>query len=92
MLRLYAGIVYGPQIIRHTYWGCFTIRRVIRHMWKNCLLTKNTLCAILRLDSTGAAPAESAASNKSWLAGETRKRPATLWSVAYRMGPSYRGP
>jgi hypothetical protein len=33
----------------------------------------------------------SAASNKSWLAGETPKRPATLWTVTYRMGPSFRG-
>ncbi len=40
MLRLHVGIVYGPKIIRHTCRGCFTICRVIRHMYNICLLTK----------------------------------------------------
>ena len=39
---------------------------------------------------TGAAP-EMTAVGKAPIAWGNPKRPATLWSVAYRLGPSYRG-
>ena len=39
---------------------------------------------------TGAAP-EMTAVGKQPVAWGNPKRPATLWSVAYRLGPSYRG-
>jgi hypothetical protein len=42
--------------------------------------------------SAGSGAGQTAASNKSSLSGETPKRPATLWTVTYRMGPSFRGP
>jgi len=41
--------------------------------------------------SAGSGAGQTAASNKSSLSGENPKRPATLQSVAYRMGDSYRG-
>ena len=41
--------------------------------------------------SAGSGAGQTAASNKSSLSGEIPERPATLQSVAYRMGDSYRG-
>jgi hypothetical protein len=120
VLRLYVGMVYGPQIyltymcwvalrfervIGQIIWAGFaahsccrtdnagwvTNMRVIRRMCKTCLLTTALLYVILKLNPTGAAPAEERPGNKSLAEWGNPKRPATLWSVASRLGPSYRG-
>jgi hypothetical protein len=71
----------------------YKIAPVIGHMYKICLLTMTTFYAILKLDLAGSGAARSAASNKSWLGGETQKRPATLAvSVCHRLASGYRGP
>jgi len=58
-----------------------------------CLLTTASWYAILKLDLAGSGAGGSAASNKSWLGGETRKRPATFAvSVCHRLVSGYRGP
>jgi len=54
-------------------------------------LTRNWLSVILRYSLTGAAPAEQQPKIKLGCPGETPKRPAPLWTVAYRLGPSFRG-
>jgi hypothetical protein len=52
----------------------------------------NLLCDI-EAGSGGSGAGGSAASNKSWLGGETQKRPATLAvSVCHRLASGYRGP
>ena len=56
------------------------------------LLCSLYICYIVRVLQPGAAPAGGAASTKSWLAGETRNGLQLCGPVAYRLGPSYRGP
>jgi len=55
-------------------------------MYKFCLLTAASRLCDIEAGSDGSGAGGSAASTKSWLVGETPKRPATLWSVAYRLG------
>jgi hypothetical protein len=78
------------SIIGHIFGGGVQTSRVIRRMCKVCLLTTAPLYAILGPDSTGAAPADRQPAPKAGWWGDP-KRPATLWTVTYRLGPSFRG-
>jgi hypothetical protein len=73
------------------YFGLVYKLRVIGHMYKFCLLTTASLACDIEAESDGSgAGGRAAKAIKVWLMGNP-KRPATLWSVAYRWGPSYRG-
>jgi len=52
--------------------GWFTDMRVIRRMYKICLLTRNSLLCDIEARSDGSGAGQTAASNKSSLSGETR--------------------
>ena len=65
---------------------------VIRRVYKICLLTATYRLCDIKAGCGGSGVARSAASTKSWLGGETRKRPATLWSCGLPFGPRCRGP
>ena len=92
VLCLYVGIVYGAHIIGPIYLACFdnvgagfTFMRVIRRMYKICLLTTILLCAILRLDLAGAAPRNQQPARKAGWAGkpETACTPVVLWPTVW---------
>jgi hypothetical protein len=95
----------STRVIGHIFWPSFTARSrnridncvsslqalcVIRLMYKICLLTTLLFYAILKLDLTGAAPADQHPGKKSLVVGETRNglHPCgqwpTVWVTSYR--------
>ena len=85
------GALRSERVIGHIIWPSLQTRRVIRRMYNICLLTTVILLCDISVTSDGSG-AGGRSSQQSKLAGrETPKRPAPLWTVTYRLGPSFRG-
>jgi hypothetical protein len=69
----------------------FTAPHSVTRLLKNKHLTFVSLSSIVRVVLTGSGAGNTSSWIKQLPPGETSKRPATLQSVASRMGDSYRG-